>query len=417
MSMSYKCLSGLLLAAALFCAFAARGQGSFQVAKQTANPDSKMFDDGKTSVEQYINDYLKENSNCCGTDKIYMQVVFKDNGYAQSVRALNGRNDCIKQSVEDAISFVKWDISSYSKKQVIISIQVDIACDEGKDNAYKKLPPPIGFNVSNLPAKSDGPISSGGTGGKSGGGGQSGGVNTQDPKQTTPKETGDDDQGQYSSGRDPKASGSQPKPKSTTGGANNNLVGRDGLTRVTPESVDSTVLEKQIPLELPRQRYESSGDKHPDSTHVGTIANIRGPRYATPDFVDGPGNLKVFIKSTYRKFGVCGLVHVFAEVGIDENGRVDKYRILKVNNDEAERVTPFVIGSMRFRPVNHEQFFYIEFKSDIECPGMPKVKLEQVGAYFVEPDKAARVPADSAPADVIEEEGGDDDVIKEPTDG
>jgi hypothetical protein len=371
----------------------AYAQSGFDVTKVVADPNTRVFSDGKTTVETYLISALEKQTACCGKDNVYLQVKFDGEGCVTSVRALSGTSECMKKSIEDLLRYVKWIVEDPSKpRPAIFPVKVDIPCNPQKDNNYTPLSAPPGYktcgqaapgaseSASNPSTPSSSQPSASSTAPEAGGG-----------TRTQPLAGG---------GTKPAATGPKPAPSNTTPLATQ-------IDKQTPAALrDSSLLNKLQPKELPKPKYVSRGNLNPDSSHVGTILNERGPQFKTPEFVDGRAGMGVFIKTMYRKLGICGVVNVTSELTLEPDGTISAFRIFSANNEKVEQVTPFVLGSMKFRPVAFKQHYILQFKSDVDCAGYPRNNLDQVDYYFTVPTKPARTrePGDrvTGPTDTLE---------------
>ena len=147
-----------------------------------------------------------------------------------------------------------------------------------------------------------------------------------------------------------------------------------------------------MPSDIPPPKYVSDGDKSPDGSHIDTYANLPGPKIPVPEFIDGGevGQAK-YIKRKLKEVGVCGFVHVLAEVTIDKNGKVIDHVILKVNRTDVLEKIPPILHSLRYKPtgVPFNVRSYVEFKADIECgkETTPKVDIKKVPDYIYTDDE------------------------------
>ncbi len=360
----------------------ALAQSGFDVTKVVADPNTRVFSDGKTTVESYLVSALETQTACCGQDNVYLQVKFDGEGCVTSVRALSGKNECMKKSIEDLLRYVKWIVEDPSKpRPAIFPVKIDIACNPQKDNNYAALNPPPGFKPCGEAA------------------GSSPQAGTQ-PQASEPAEGGGTRTQPIAGGSQPRATDPKPAPSNTIPLATQ--AGKESSAALR----DSSLLQKLQPKELPKPKYVSRGDLRPDSSHIGTILNEQGPRFKAPEFVDGRAGLGVFIKTMYRKLGICGVVNVTSELTLEPDGSISAFRIFSANNEKVEQVTPFVLGSMKFRPVPLRQHYILQYKSDVDCAGYPRNNLDQVDYYFTVPTKPLRTrePGDrvTGPTDTLE---------------
>jgi hypothetical protein len=144
--------------------------------------------------------------------------------------------------------------------------------------------------------------------------------------------------------------------------------------------------------------YQSTGEKRPPDDHLRSYANTTGPRYAEPDYINGPIAKALYLKKSYRDQGACGLVHVLLEIAIDQNGQVRGYRILAANSPKVAQATPKVLQGLRYRPVPMPMVFYTEFKIDVDCQSdQRRQNLDTIPDYLATPESKLIRPATPKP--------------------
>ncbi|RMG70918.1 MAG: hypothetical protein D6722_07895, partial [Bacteroidetes bacterium] len=118
----------------------ARAQSGVDVTKLLANTKTFIFDNNKNTVKGYIYAILEEQTACCGSDRIYLEVKIDPSGYVLKVSSLTGKNDCFKQAAADIVKNIRWDASDFrGPKSVYFEIKPEIECVEGRDNGYVAL--------------------------------------------------------------------------------------------------------------------------------------------------------------------------------------------------------------------------------------------------------------------------------------
>ncbi|MEM9933481.1 MAG: hypothetical protein AAF824_07705 [Bacteroidota bacterium] len=132
--------------------------------------------------------------------------------------------------------------------------------------------------------------------------------------------------------------------------------------------------------------YDPVRGYSPDPSHKDTHANVAGPKFSLPDFGEGEGAMKNFIKNKLREGGVCGLAQAFAEVTVDPSGTVIGYNVLKTNNTMVALRLPSVLRSLTFSPTDSRvpQNLYVEFKADILCGegDQSDIDLKEVDSFI-----------------------------------
>jgi hypothetical protein len=88
------------------------------VTKLSADTKTFIFSDGKHTVKNYIYERLQAQTNCCGQDRIYLEIKIDPTGYVISAKALTGKNDCYKESVIDIVKNIKWDAADFKGPKI-----------------------------------------------------------------------------------------------------------------------------------------------------------------------------------------------------------------------------------------------------------------------------------------------------------
>lgn len=367
---------------------------TIDVLKDMADPNTKLFGDGKTDVTAYVNSVLASKTTCFGEDNMYIQVKLDDCGYSVSVRALSGKKECIKKSVEDIVSNIRWNLTNPSKPgPIIFPIKVKVDSTSGKTNTYAKVEEPNGWTAIKQQVTASRQGCAGGAK-----------PDAQQPTAQNNNTGGDNTQANTTN-------------TNTTVNTQPNTTTQPTMGSgqpLTAKSVDTTGLKKKMgPETLPDPAYGPPGNKNPDQSHIKSTKNETGPQYKKPVFVDGASNMGVFIKTMYRRFSYCGYADVFAEVSVETDGTVSGYRLFQTNNDKVQSLSPYVIGSLRFAPVDRKTIFLLQYQTDVDCDGFPRNPVDKTKFYFNSPDKAPRSSKAGESSTVPSNEG---DVLKKQTD-
>ncbi len=117
------------------------GQSEVDISQLVADTKSFSFDDKKTTVKGYIYNDLEKKTDCCGSDRIYLEVRIHPSGYVIDAKTLTGKNDCFKNSAIDIVKNIKWDAQDFKgTKPVYFEIRPDINCESGNTNEYAQVP-------------------------------------------------------------------------------------------------------------------------------------------------------------------------------------------------------------------------------------------------------------------------------------
>jgi hypothetical protein len=73
------------------------------ITKYRVDPATFLFEDGRTTLTDYVVGQLQAHSSCCGLDGIYVELRITPEGTLESVRPMTGRNDCYRKSVVDIL--------------------------------------------------------------------------------------------------------------------------------------------------------------------------------------------------------------------------------------------------------------------------------------------------------------------------
>ena len=393
------------------------------VTQMRVDPLTFVFEDGRTSLEDYVKSQLRQHTTCCGVDNIYMELRITPEGRVESVRPMTGRNDCYKQSIRDILQPLLWKVESFRTTRPLyceFSLQEECKGTES-DNVYKPVPLPAGAKpiaqaptpvpaqppatqppAAQPPAPKPEPEPIPVTPSLPG---------TSEPK-TKATEPVEEATAPERAEKPPKpAPAPKPKPQPPTEPEESYAQERPARRPTTEPARKGYQPGKEPPKEaqppnppavlgrLPADStpvplkvavpkgYASTGEKRPPQEHVNSYVNTSGPRFSEPDYISGPIAKALYLKQEYRKRNVCGLVHVLLEVAIDAQGNIRGYRILRANRPDVEIATPQVLAGMKYKPVPMPTVFYTEFKIDVDCDSdQRKLRLDTIPDFLSTPD-------------------------------
>jgi hypothetical protein len=390
----------------------AQTPAALDLATVSADPVKLIFSDERTTVASYVYGVLERQTACCGSDAIYLEVKIGADGKTSAVRALTGRNDCLKRSVADILRDIKWDVSKFPQGRTSYFELKPVLICRGvqNENVYKPIgsaaaiaeqqtaqtaaqiaqtasqtaaqPAPKPTEPSVAPAAPEAKPSP---------------IAAATPAKPEPK---------------PEPKKPAPKPEPTKPATVEPIPAPEPKVTATkapePKVAESKVaspMPAPAPVAegisgstaLPAQRYSAS-DRKPDASHATTHLNAAGPLLGAPEYIDGEALQALFLKQQLRKAGVCGLVHVFAEVTVDKanpadtanpNASVVSYRIFRANNKQVLETIPGILSQLRYKAasVRFKQNLYIEFKADVDC-GTAPINLGGIPDYLNNPEKA-----------------------------
>ncbi len=423
------------------------GAQPIDLSKNRVDPVTFLFDDGRTSLADYVLSQIRQHTSCCGVDNVYVELRIDSTGTVVSVRAMTGGNDCYKQSLRDILLPVRWKAENFRRtRPLYYEFNFREECKgTNEDNVYKPIPSPAGTPA---PVAQGGPSPASPPAKETPSEPQPG--VKPEPKLESPKPplaetqkptapekaasppseapktvpitpslpgTEPPQEGEVARSRSeepaspPKVASAGPARPARRGAAPAQEPARKGYQpgpeppKEAQPPAPPAVLGKlpsdsvPVPLTVPQpQKYRSTGEKRPPQDHVNSYINTSGPRYSEPDYVGGPVAQALYLKKAYRTRGVCGLVHVLMEVAIDAQGNVRGYRILKANRPDVEVATPAVLAGMKYKPVPFPMVFYTEFKVDVDCQSdQPSTRLDSVPDYLATPEGKLIRPATPRP--------------------
>ncbi len=414
-------------------------------AKYRVDPSTFLFEDGRTTLTDYVLAQLQAHSTCCGQDGIYVELRITPEGTLEGVRPMTGRNDCYKKSVQDILRPLRWKAEGFqTTRTVYYEFRLARECQgSAEDNVYKPIPAPGGLAAGATPAEPAKEVAKAEPAKPEPAKAEP--KAPEAPKAVTPpaaveeptpipptpsipqtKESGTSRLSSESPKAQPKSepaptpssepAPSAPKkkpaqPKPTPSQPSDVPARKGGFQPGTPPpdkpgdprppaivgSLPTDSVPQTLAVAIPK-KYTSTGEKRPPEAHVTSYANTAGPRYMEPDYISGPIAKALYLKKTYRELGACGLVHVLLEIAIDQNGQIRGYRILNANSKLVADVTPRVLQGMRYKPVPLPMVFYAEFKIDVDCESdHRKQNLDSIPDYLVTPDPKLIRPATTKP--------------------
>nr|BAL57837.1 hypothetical protein HGMM_F52E02C20 [uncultured Bacteroidetes bacterium] len=386
------------------------------------DPLTFTFEDGRTTLADYVLYQIRQHSTCCGADNIYVELRITPEGTVESARAMTGRNDCYKQSVRDILLPLRWKVENFrTTRPIYYELRFSEECKgTAEDNVYKPIPVPQGVQVAAAqPPRTEPPAPKAEPTPEPPKPPAEPPTSTPEPPKATTQPipvtpslpgTSPTPKAEEKSQEEPPASPAPPAPKKkierpsppapSEPARKGYQPGKEPPREAQPPnppavvgSLPSDSTPKPLPVQVPK-KYQSTGEKRPPQDHLNSYANTSGPRYMEPDYINGPVAQALYLKQEYRKRGVCGLVHVLLEVAIDAQGNVRGYRILQANRPDAEIATPQVLAGMKYKPVPLPMVFYTEFKVDVDCQSdQRKTQLDTVPDYLATPEGKLIRPA------------------------
>lgn len=361
----------------LFCGlfFLAAGplvaQDKFDVTQYTADPNTKLFSDGKHTVSGYIVSQLEAATNCCGMDDIYVEIKTDADGNVTSSRVLNSSNVCNKQSVPEIIKHIKWTITG-PVRPIYMGFKSAVDCKgTPNDNQYQPVVGPVATGkpiAATQPetVKENPPV-----------------MAEEKPAVTPQAPTAQ--------------TAAQPQPQATPTEKDTELMTPVDASE-TPAAQQPMISEATgqpdsfctAPIELPEPKYERK-DFKPNDDHKDSHLNTSGP---TANIAFGLSTTKtaLYVKKELRKLGICGLAHVLAELTMDEKGNLKCVRFLKYNNEKVKEAALQVLSGMKFQATQgYTTYPIFEFKTNIDCTPERNANLsvDNVPEYFVGPGETA----------------------------
>ncbi|MEM6262640.1 MAG: hypothetical protein AAGI38_09055 [Bacteroidota bacterium] len=129
----------LLIIGCLLWTHQISAQSDVDVTKLTADTQTFIFSDNKSTVKNYIYAELEGKTACCGSDRIYLEVRIDPTGWVVQAKTLTGKNECFKKSAMDIVKNIKWNAKDFkAPKSVYFEIKPEMDC-EGRDNSYQQI--------------------------------------------------------------------------------------------------------------------------------------------------------------------------------------------------------------------------------------------------------------------------------------
>lgn len=384
----------------------------------TASPKTFIFSDQKHTVPGYIYATLKNESNCCGNDAIYLEVKFGSDGITQSAKTLTGKNECYKKSVIDIVKKVRWDATGVSgSKTIYFEVKPIIPCTGSpQENQYVSLsggstPVATTTDTEESSVETEGvddtedetdftsdPI-----------------ADVEDEVEEVEDEIEDEveevvadvedevedvedeveeaveeveetvvDNTHDVSTEDFLSDGGSSDVSSSSSDETKTMGSSDEGT-VTNTLGGPTQAKKYTgPIKVPPQadmNYVSKGERSPDPSHNTTFANVPGFRFENPKYKEGETQLAIHIRSELRKQKYCGLAQAAFELTVDPSGNVIDVRILAVNDDKVKEMIPGIVNVVKFKSSNLRTNYrsYHQFKTVLVCDeSTKKIDLDKV---------------------------------------
>lgn len=413
----------LLLVMCLGLGVTATAQDDFDITQVTADPNSKIFSDGRTTVRSYILSQLQAKTNCCGPDDIYAEVKYNAQGYVTSVRVLSSTNECNRKSLPEIIKYIRFDVDNPDNiKPIYLGLKPVIECEgTDNDNVYRPIPAPAGWDGSQQMASNDNNADQGNQDMASADQTQQQQDDQQAEEETTEQQQPDDqgsgegedvewagsvydeEQGSDQQTDQTQQDNTQEDGQQMAAGGNQQEPAGEGA-----ETQDTSGI--LMPLELPEPVYEAK-NYQPNEEHAGSYQNTSGPNFSA-SFQMNSSKMAVFVKKEMRKLGVCGLAHVLVEIELQPDGEVSGLRFLKYNTEDVMDKSIEILEDMKFNTsARFKTYAIFEFKTYIDCTEEDQqYDLDSVADYFYGPGEEGRRRAQQNQGD------GGNDAVELPTD-
>ncbi|MGQ9863942.1 MAG: hypothetical protein ACUVRD_05630 [Bacteroidia bacterium] len=345
------------------------------------NPKTFLFEDGKTTFNDYVLYMLQNYSQCCGEENIYVEIYLSPEGQTQSVRAIMGENECYKKSLVDIISPLQWSVEGITaRRPVYYEVKLQKKCTgDPQENQYTPIPAPKPKVAMAPPEPKPAekitptpPI-----------------PGQLQPQEPAPKEeTAAPKKEETEEPIPPKPKITQKEKTLPTQKTSPPQKTPPPPQKTTPPPMpEDTSKGPRLIKITPPKKYQSTGEKNPDRSHISSYVNTSGPRYTAPEYINGPIAQAIFLKSELRKKGICGLAHLLVELEIERDGSIRGYRILKANSNALQKAATDIILQMKYKPVPIRTITYFEFKADVDCQSdAPKLKLDSIPDFLVTPE-------------------------------
>ncbi|MEN2993182.1 MAG: hypothetical protein ABDH91_06475 [Bacteroidia bacterium] len=392
------------------------------ITQQRIDPLTFTFEDGRTTLDEYVIDQIRRRTRCCGIDNVWVELRFNPDGTVKSVGIKLGENKCYTQSIRDILLSTRWKVENIrSGRPLYREFRLNEDCGSDRDNKYTPIsptPPALaeGPSAPSAPLaepKPQEPSAPPATPKPE----EPSAPSAESPKPAPPaapeKAEASPSAPFTPEGEAPPKPSAQPTPPPPVAEAapspppskpkpvrprseparKGYQPGPEPPTEARPPNPPALVgalpadtTPKPLKADIP-SHYQSTGEKRPPNSHLNSFTNTTGPRYSEPDYIHGPVAKAIYLKQEYRKQGVCGLVQVLLEIAIDAQGNLRGYRILRANTPEIAKATPEVLKGLRYKPVPLPMVFYTEFKIDVDCQSdQRKVKLDTIPDFLANPE-------------------------------
>ncbi|MFW5659186.1 MAG: hypothetical protein ACOCZ8_04325 [Bacteroidota bacterium] len=412
-----KIITWALFLTLLFAVQSAYAQQGFDVTKHVADPRSKVFSDGKNTVQNYIQYQLENNTNCCGMDDLYIEVKYDKNGVVTSARVLTSNSECNKKAVPDIVKYIRWKVEDPNNlRPVYLGMRPSIPCKgTDKDNVYEPISAPAGFDAGeyadNNTTSDDG---------------FDDGSDEQTADTDTPSEDAQPEAPESDVAKGQSDTDEEPAPEESM--AENNVEepaaptpNETAPTETAPSQPDMADAATADPQsEVPKGQSdpdaglqqgasEATGDTagieiyeleepsytaqnlKPNEEHIETHMNTSGPS-ASVSFGLSQTKTALYVKKNMREMGICGLAHVLVEMRMEKDGSISGVRFLKYNDEKVRDAAVKILQGMKFTATaSYRTYPIFEFKTYIDCTTMnQKGKLDEVPDYFIAPGEEGK---------------------------
>ena len=108
------------------------------ISNSLADRETLKFNNLDYTVQQYLVDEIKNDTDCCGEDELTIKVEIDQSGKLNGVKPISGTSFCYQKAILKYTKNIKWTSADSDYPEFIeFIIKLDIKCEEGSSTSHE----------------------------------------------------------------------------------------------------------------------------------------------------------------------------------------------------------------------------------------------------------------------------------------
>lgn len=108
------------------------------ISNSLADRETLKFNKLEYTVQQYLIDEIRNNTDCCGEDELTIKVEIDPSGKLNGVKPTSGSSFCYQKAILKYTKNIKWTSSDSDYPELIeFEIKLDIKCKDDSSKSHE----------------------------------------------------------------------------------------------------------------------------------------------------------------------------------------------------------------------------------------------------------------------------------------